>query len=84
MRSAVLLALAVTCFAVLRSASGRRNVGAYCGGKELALWSIPDVDCLHVVLCLFPACKAIVDELSYEVKKVDRKKTIQVSCQCYA
>ena len=81
MRSAVLLALAVTCFAVLRSASGRRNVGAYCGGKELALWSIPYV---HVVLCLFPACKAIVDELSYEVKKVDRKKTIQVSCQCYA
>ena len=25
------------------------------------------------------ACKAIVDELSYEVKKVDPKKTIQVS-----
>ena len=25
------------------------------------------------------ACKAVVDELSYEVKKVDPKKTIQVS-----
>lgn len=34
-----------------------------------------------IVVALFvAACKAIVDELSYEVKKVDPKKTIQVCC----
>ena len=33
-----------------------------------------------MVALFVAACKAIVDELSYEVKKVDPKKTIQVCC----
>lgn len=33
MRTVVVLALAVTCLAVLRSAAGRRDMAAYCGGQ---------------------------------------------------
>ena len=68
---AVIVALAC-CLAGLQVAAGRKDMATYCGGRFREIIAA-------LSLSLSPAaCKAVVDELSYEVGKMDPKKTIQV------